>query len=114
MRTCARPTASRGDLLYNSTYTITRRRDGKVVATGTLQGTSSYNSSPTADYASYVSIENARKQGVTELAQAYKLRLAALLPTLNDPTASAIVAPAVGPSTELQPDHSRETFRSGY
>ncbi len=95
-------TASRGDLVYSSAYTITRIADAKVVATGTLQRTSSYSTSPTADYASYVAIDDARKRGIIELGQDYKLRLAALLPTLNNPKGSAIAKPVEpGPSNNL-------------
>lgn len=83
-------TASRGNMVYNSKYVITRILDKKVVASGSLQSVSSFNSSPTADYSSYVSIEDARKRAVLDLAQTYQLRLAALLPTLNDPAGSAV------------------------
>lgn len=106
-------TASRGDLNYASTYSITRISDGKLVASGTLNRVSSYNSSPTADFASYVSIEDARKRGILELAQDYKLRLATLLPTLNRPDASAIEPKPEAPAPELQPVHSYETIRQG-
>ena len=64
---------------------------------------SSYNSSPTADFASYISIEDARKRAMQELAQDYKLRLAALLPTLNDSKASIIETKPEAPKLELQP-----------
>lgn len=100
-------TASRGDLMYNSSYTLTRIHDSKVVASGNIQRTSSYNTAPTADYASYVSIEDARKRGVTELAQDYKLRLASLLPTLNSPTATAVEKPKET-APELQPMRTHE------
>jgi hypothetical protein len=100
-------TASRGDLIYNSFYELTRIHDAKVVASGTIQRTSSYNTAPTADYASYVSIEDARKRGVTELAQDYKLRLASLLPTLNTPGGSAVEKPKEA-IPELQPLRSHE------
>ncbi len=105
-------TASRGDLICSSSYTITRRADHKIVASGGLSRTSSYNTSPTADYASFVSREDARKRGIIELAQDYRFRLAALLPTLNNPNASAIMPAAETPDTTLQPDHSNETLRA--
>lgn len=79
-------TSSRGDLQYNSTYTLTRSSDGAMIDSGTLTRTSSYNISENADYATFVSREDARKRGLTELAQDYKLRLANLLPDLNAPT----------------------------
>ncbi len=83
-------TASRGNMVYNSTYTITRNADQKKVAGGSLSSTSSYNTSQTADYATYVSIEDARKRAVLDLAETYKLRLATLLPTLNNSEGLAV------------------------
>lgn len=106
-------TASRGDLNYTSTYTIRRFADSKPVASGTIRRISSYNSSPTADFASYVSIEDARKRGMMELAQDYKLRLASLLPTLNSVDATAIEPKPEAPDLELQPVRHYETLRSG-
>lgn len=107
-------TASRGDLAYNSTYSLTRLADGKPITSGVIARISSYNSSPTADYASYVSIEDARKRGMMELAQDYKLRLASLLPTLNNPTAPPAPAPQPESVPALQPVRNYETYRSGY
>lgn len=96
-------TASRGNLDYLTSYSLRRIADGKVVASGSIRRVSSYNSSPTADFASYISIEDARKRAMQELAQDYKLRLAALLPTLNDSKASIIEAKPEAPKLELQP-----------
>jgi hypothetical protein len=79
-------TSSRGDIQYNSQYTLTRSLDGKVVQRGDIIRVSSYNISEQADYASYVSEEDARKRGIVELAQDYKLRLSNLLVTLNPST----------------------------
>jgi hypothetical protein len=104
-------TASRGDLVYDTNYQITRLADAKMVANGSLRSVSSYNTSPTADYASYVSIEDARKRAMLELAQQYKLRLAGLLPTLNDPKAEAIAKTPSALSPELQPMKTHETLR---
>ena len=106
-------TATRGNMIYASKYTITRNLDGKVVSSGGLQSTSSYNTSPTAQYASYVSIEDARKRAVLDLAETYKLRLAALLPTLNSPTGTAIEKPPEN-IPALQPIHSYENSAPGY
>ena len=104
-------TASRGDLVYTSHYTVTRRLDAKPITSGTITRVSSYNTSPKADYASYVSIEDARKRGILELAQDYKLRLMALLSTLNDPNA-AEPEPKIEPINPiLQRDRANETLR---
>lgn len=92
-------TSSRGDLQFTSNYRLVRKSDGKLVDTGNLMRISSYNTSETADYAAYVSREDARKRGVVELAQDYKLRLANLLPKLNDPDAKPVthVEPEAAP-----------------
>lgn len=76
-------TSSRGDIYYTSNYTLRRILDGKVIQSGQITRVSSYNISDTADYASYVTEEDAKKRGVLELAQDYKLRLANLLAKLN-------------------------------
>ena len=86
-------TSSRGDMQYRSSYRLTRTLDGKLIDSGNLNRISSYNVSETADYGTYVSREDARKRGILELAQDYKLRLANLLPKLNDPTAKPVVTP---------------------
>lgn len=86
-------TSSRGDLRYTSVYSLTRLADSKLVAHGTIERVASYNSSQNADYASFVSLEDAKIRAATELAQDYKLRLANLLPTLNDPRAGEVTVP---------------------
>lgn len=77
-------TAGRGDVQFESTYALTRRVDGKVLKSGRLRRVASYNISETADYATYVSQEDARKRGIIELANDYKLRLANLMEGLDE------------------------------
>ena len=86
-------TSSRGDWRYTSVYSLTRLADAKPVAQGTLERIASYNASQNADYASFVSLEDAKIRAITELAQDYKLRLANLLPVLNNPNAAEVKAP---------------------
>lgn len=76
-------TSSRGDIEYRTTYQIRRIADGVVLHTGRINRVSSYNMAETADYASYVSEEDARKRGIHELAEDYRLRLSNLLPKLS-------------------------------
>ncbi|MFZ4124856.1 MAG: hypothetical protein ACOYJ2_02135 [Rickettsiales bacterium] len=71
-------TSERGEMRYESTYTLTRLSDNAVIHTGILRRVGSYNSSQTADYAAYVSKEDAKKRAMIEMAQDYKLRLANL------------------------------------
>ena len=79
-------TSGRGDYQFNSAYTLTRRLDGKLIDSGQLNRVSSFNNAQTADFSTFISREDARKRGIAELAQDYKLRIANLLPRLNDPT----------------------------
>lgn len=76
-------TAGRGDVRFISAYRLTRNLDSKVIKTGHLNRTASYNISETADYATYVSEEDAKKRGIVELGNDYKLRLANLMNGLN-------------------------------
>ena len=92
-------TSGRGDLQFQSSYAVTRLSDGVVIARGNIQRVSSYNTSINADYATFVSEEDARTRAIVELAQDYKLRLINLLPTLNDPHAGEVKAPAPEKST---------------
>lgn len=108
-------TSGRGDLRYSSVYDLTRLADGKLVAHGTIERVASYNSSQNADYASFVSLEDARIRAVTELAQDYKLRLANLLPTLNDPAAVEVKRPSEAPPSLIpRPNDIHETRTKGF
>jgi LPS-assembly lipoprotein len=71
-------TANRGEMRYTSSYVLTRLSDNSIIHQGTVRRVGSYNSAQTADYAAYVSKEDAKKRAVIELAQDYKLRLANL------------------------------------
>lgn len=105
-------TSSRGDMQYSSIYVLTRISDGKVIDSGSISRISSYNISENADYATFVSREDARKRGILELAQDYKLRMATLLPTLNTPLKAApaeSVEPAAAPIIRLQDNHEDRT-----
>ncbi len=109
-------TSSRGDLQYNSTYTLTRILDGKVVTKGAIQRVSSYNTSQNADYASFVSQQDARTRGILELAQDYKMRLANLISTLNNPTAEQPAVPTQDPAVlpVIHTQYDNETRTPGF
>jgi LPS-assembly lipoprotein len=106
-------TSSRGNMQYNSSYTLLRRSDGKVIDRSTLTRISSYNISENADYGTYVSRADARKRGVLELAQDYKLRLINLLPKLNDPNAPEVQEKPAVVLPEIHPQGSYENRPSG-
>lgn len=76
-------TSSRGDIEFRSEYALTRLVDGKILQSGKITRVSSYNMSEQADYATYVSTEDAKRRGITELAQDYRLRLSNLMAQYN-------------------------------
>lgn len=80
-------TSGRGDYQFTSNYVLSRKFDGKVIDMGTLTRSSSYNNALTADFSTFVSREAAKRRGIVELAQDYKLRLGNLVPKINDPNA---------------------------
>lgn len=83
-------TAGRSDIQYISHYTLTRLSDNKVIDAGDVTQIVSYNISTTADYATFVARADARKRGMIELAQDYKLRLINLLSKINDANAPEV------------------------
>jgi len=78
-------TSARGDIRLSSTYKLYRIADNMQVDKGSISRISSYNTSDqaSAGYASFVSVEDAKRRAVMELAQDYKLRMANLLSKLS-------------------------------
>lgn len=78
-------TSARGDIQLESSYTLRRLSDNMKVDSGKINRIASYNTSDQADegYASYVSVEDAKKRATIELAQDYKMRMANLLAKLS-------------------------------
>jgi hypothetical protein len=104
-------TSGRGDIIYTSRYTLTSLTDGSTLHSGELTRVSSFNASQNADYASHVSTEDARKRAILELAEAYRLRLADVLPQLNGRAAPVIAAPPVKTNPLLNQRNPYETIR---
>lgn len=88
-------TISRYNVYLNSTYILLRNSDGRQVTTGSVSDVNSYNNVTNAYYSTYISQEDAIKRGVTELAELYRVRMAAYLsqnegnPPIQDTTAPA-------------------------
>ena len=85
-------TSARGDINWISSYKLIKISDNTVISQGSITRTSSYNTGEDAStgYASFVSVEDAKKRGVIELAQDYKMRIANALQqykTLGAPAA---------------------------
>ncbi len=69
-------TYGRGNLQYTLLYSLQRKGDSKVVDSGKIQSMSSYAASETnAIYASHVAQQDARKRGMTDLANDIAMRL---------------------------------------
>jgi LPS-assembly lipoprotein len=72
-------TASRNNVNYVTNYALTPVGETASIAKGSISRVSSYNVSERADYATYVSEQDAKKRAILEIARAYKLRLANVL-----------------------------------
>jgi hypothetical protein len=68
-------TASRYNLIISSNYKLIRLSDNKVVDSGTITNFTSYNNPNNQYFSTYVSEQDARKRGITELAELYRHRL---------------------------------------
>jgi hypothetical protein len=100
-------TVSRYNVYLNSTYTLTRVADNKVVTTGSLNHVSSYNNVINAYFSTYVSDQDATKRGIAELAELYRARLTAYFDAgapVEDKTPVASINPAT--STSFYPPQS--------
>ena len=93
-------TSGRSDIPTASSYKLTRISDGKQVDSGSITRISSYNVSGTADYSSYIAMEDAKKRSIREIAQNYKLHLANILARLQDPD---FHPPATEPTSAPKP-----------
>ncbi len=72
-------TASRYNLILNSGYKITRIADNKEMDSGGLSSFTSYNNPNNQYFSTYVSEQDARKRGISELAELYRQRLIAFI-----------------------------------
>ena len=72
-------TVSRYNLYLDSHYTLYRTSDNLAVATGDCRRVSSYNNLTGAYFSTFVSENDALKQGVRELAEDYSQRLSTYL-----------------------------------
>lgn len=68
---------SRLNLHLSSNFTLTRISDGKEMLRGSVRRVSGYNNVANAYFSVFVSENDAYRRGVTELAEDYRLRLAA-------------------------------------
>jgi LPS-assembly lipoprotein len=68
-------TVSRYNIYIDSTYTLTRLADSRVMMHGNLREVSSYNNPTSQYFSTYVSQTDATKRGITELAEMYRARI---------------------------------------
>lgn len=78
-------TASRYNLNISSSYKLTRLDDSKLIDAGTISNTTSYNNPSNQYFSTYISEQNARKRGVSELAALYRQRLSVLTENSTPP-----------------------------
>jgi LPS-assembly lipoprotein len=79
-------TASRYNLVLNSTYKLIRIADGKEVDSGSFSNFTSYNNPNNQYFSTYVSEQDARKRGIKELAELYRHRLISFTEKTTPPT----------------------------
>jgi LPS-assembly lipoprotein len=83
-------TASRYNLNIYSSYKLTRLSDNKLIDTGTISNTTSYNNPSNQYFSTYISEQDARKRGVLELAALYRQRLSVLTENSTPPAPKEI------------------------
>lgn len=72
-------TVSRYNIYLDSVYELYRTSDDKLVTSGSLRHVSSYNNITNAYFSTYVSEGDATAQGIAELGELYRSRLATYL-----------------------------------
>lgn len=85
-------TASRYNLVINSSYKLSRISDNKVIDSGSISNFTSYNNPNNQYFSTYVSEQDARKRGIKELAELYRQRLIAFVEKPK-PSASPLSTP---------------------
>ncbi len=70
-------------LRMDSHYTLIRNSDGKIIHTGDIRRTASYNNVPNAYFSTYVSQEDTTTRLAESLAEEYRMRLASILSSHN-------------------------------
>lgn len=68
-------TASRYNYVLNSSYNLVRIADNKIVDSGSLSNVTSYNNPNNQYFSTYISQQDARRRGIKELAESYRMRL---------------------------------------
>jgi hypothetical protein len=79
-------TASRFNLNINSSYKLTNKSGDKLLDTGKISSITSYNNPSNQYFSTYISEQDARKRGIMELAQLYRLRLSVISENSTPPT----------------------------
>ncbi len=85
-------TASRYNLVLNSSYKLNRIADNKIVDSGNLSSVTSYNNPNNQYFSTYISEQDARKRGIRELAELYRQRLISFIEK-NAPPAPPLSTP---------------------
>lgn len=102
-------TVSRFNVYIDSHYILTRLSDGKTLTTGDIRQVSSYNNLTNVYFSTYISQQDAIRQGMQALSEQYRQRLAAYLDSgaepapVRPPLPAAPPPPNPFPSTPLIP-----------
>lgn len=102
-------TVSRYNVNLVSGYVLVRIADGKQVVSGSLNHVGSYNNVTDAYFSTYIAEQKATKEGLKELAELYRHRLAAYLvapETFPDPEKEPEADPLLQPEV-INPDGTR-------
>jgi len=85
-------TASRYNYVLNSSYNLVRTADNKIVDSGSLSNVTSYNNPNNQYFSTYISQQDARRRGIKELAESYRMRLISYIEK-QEPTPKPLSTP---------------------
>lgn len=87
--------ASRYNLTISSNYRLIRLIDNKLMDAGSVSNVTSYSNPSNQYFSTYTSEKDARKRGIAELAELYRLRISALTENPTPPVPPAPTPPPI-------------------
>lgn len=94
--------AQRFLVFLQSSYTLTRLSDGKLLESGNMRRNSSYSNLPNSYYSTYIAEQDTIKRLSKELAEQYRMKLASVLS--SPPKTPGNVLPNTPPPLMTEPD----------
>ncbi|MEZ5691436.1 MAG: hypothetical protein R3D71_07210 [Rickettsiales bacterium] len=83
-------TASRYNLIINSSYNLIRITDNKIIDSGSVSNVTSYNNPNNQYFSTYISEQDARKRGIKEHAELYRHRMMTMIKKQDSEDKSSI------------------------